>query len=63
MMRMPWQLVLAIFWMGMFVEAAIGNAVGRHSSADGLLGDVVVMGFLAVWAKRSWRPTDNGERR
>jgi hypothetical protein len=55
MMRMPWQLVVAIFWSGMFVEAAIGNILGRVSSQNGLLGDVAMISFLVFCSKVRWK--------
>lgn len=52
MITAPWQLLLAIFWFGMFVEAAIGNMLGRVSSFEGLYVDIAIMIVLLAWAKK-----------
>ena len=54
-MCMPWQIVVAIFWSGMFVEAVLGNIVGYVSSPEALIGDVLIIVQLLIWAWRPWR--------
>lgn len=48
-----WQFMLALFWLGMFVEAAIGNIIGKVSRPEGLVLDVWTICILLVWAQRS----------
>lgn len=52
MVTMPWQAVIAVWWFGMFVEAAIGNFMGRVSSPNGLVGDVATIALLLAFAAR-----------
>lgn len=55
MMRMPWQIVVAVFCSGAALEALMANIVGRPASLASLIGDVVAITALLFWGRRNWR--------
>lgn len=55
MMRMPWQIVAAVFCSGAALEAMMSNIVGRPASHVSLIGDAVAITALLFWGRRNWR--------
>jgi hypothetical protein len=55
MMRMPWQVVAAVFVAGAAFETVAANIAGRPASLVSLIGDVVAITALLFWGRRNWK--------